>query len=659
MKRLLLILLALAAGFSAFGQDSLTVETAGGQLSKIEYSWTSDGSGAAVGVTTTVVPGAIYSVSTTPDTVAVPTDNYDIVLQNVVPTFAGTDTTLSTDRAGGLLANRDSVNAELVEFWPSGIYTSQGKLKITISNAGASKSGKVVVTVHRNLNLNGFTGAFAVPPGNTLGTIAQWGSPGTPKWVTVSGDATIEDGGNIEVAPGDGEKIEFGDGVDYGLDYNAADDSLRVTKGGTTFAKFVPTWSAGVTGNTFVVAERTGDTISPGLWVESDDNNLGAKIVLNIDDDGNNIGHIQWRGDANKLWDMNVTGNDSTHMDWNYSDTDQRVFRLEDIGKATVTAVANSGTAWFVADSNSFTNTTAKFSARVTADGSQAQHTWELPTGAYWNAYMVGSSPNVWHLFRSSEGGGANADQITVTGGSDVTFANQIRGPTLLSSVATGTAPFTVTSTTKVSNLNVDQVDGGDWASPGAAIGTGTPVAGTFTTLNASGTVSLTGNPVTLNATSTNTALNGNAVYRVTAISSDTDHSGSTNLGRMDIAANGNQTQTHPNGLFIWYLGSGSAAMAEEMRLGAGGLTLADANDITVGSTTGTKFPAASTQKWGAWGVTPVVQPSTTGTTTGFTANVSTPVLVDSTFTGGTGSKAYTIGDIVLALKQAGIMAAS
>ena len=61
------------------------------------------------------------------------------------------------------------------------------------------------------------------------------------------------------------------------------------------------------------------------------------------------------------------------------------------------------------------------------------------------------------------------------------------------STLATGTAPFTVASTTKVSNLNVDQLDGGDWASPGAAIGTGTPVAGTFTALTTGGAVTLNG----------------------------------------------------------------------------------------------------------------------------------------------------------------------
>lgn len=54
-----------------------------------------------------------------------------------------------------------------------------------------------------------------------------------------------------------------------------------------------------------------------------------------------------------------------------------------------------------------------------------------------------------------------------------------------------------------------------------------------------------------------------------------------------------------------------------------------------------------------------ITEGSTTGQTSGFTAGSGAHVLVDSVFTGGTGTKAYTIGDLVKHLKAAGIIAAS
>jgi hypothetical protein len=52
----------------------------------------------------------------------------------------------------------------------------------------------------------------------------------------------------------------------------------------------------------------------------------------------------------------------------------------------------------------------------------------------------------------------------------------------ITSTLATGTAPFSIASTTVVPNLNVSQLLGNTWAAP-AAIGSTTPAAGTFTSL--------------------------------------------------------------------------------------------------------------------------------------------------------------------------------
>lgn len=58
----------------------------------------------------------------------------------------------------------------------------------------------------------------------------------------------------------------------------------------------------------------------------------------------------------------------------------------------------------------------------------------------------------------------------------------------LVSTVAIGTAPFAVTSTTNVANLNASSLSGATFAAPGA-IGGGTPASGAFTTLSATGDI--------------------------------------------------------------------------------------------------------------------------------------------------------------------------
>jgi hypothetical protein len=87
------------------------------------------------------------------------------------------------------------------------------------------------------------------------------------------------------------------------------------------------------------------------------------------------------------------------------------------------------------------------------------------------------------------------------------------------------------------------------------------------------------------------------------------------------------------------------------------GLTIADAGNIVLATGTGTKIGTATSQKLGFYNAAPVAQYSTVGTTTGFTAGSGSAVLADSTFTGDSGATAYTIGDVVRALKTLGLLA--
>ena len=85
-------------------------------------------------------------------------------------------------------------------------------------------------------------------------------------------------------------------------------------------------------------------------------------------------------------------------------------------------------------------------------------------------------------------------------------------------------------------------------------------------------------------------------------------------------------------------------------------LQILDGRNVILGKGTGTKFGTETTQKIGFFNKTPIVQPSDTAETTGFTQSNGTEVRHNSTFSGNVGSTLYTISDIVKALKNSGLM---
>jgi len=86
-------------------------------------------------------------------------------------------------------------------------------------------------------------------------------------------------------------------------------------------------------------------------------------------------------------------------------------------------------------------------------------------------------------------------------------------------------------------------------------------------------------------------------------------------------------------------------------------LDISGDHDLIIGTSTGTKIGTATSQKIGFFNATPAPQQSTTGTTTGTTGGSGTALHTNATITGGVGSTAYTVGDIVKALKTLGLLA--
>ncbi len=186
---------------------------------------------------------------------------------------------------------------------------------------------------------------------------------------------------------------------------------------------------------------------------------------------------------------------------------------------------------------------------------------------------------------------------------------------------------------------------------PSANGGTGVNNAGTFTnatntTITGGGTIALGGFTCTVPATDTVAMLGvANSFSAINTFANTTDANGITG----SIVCNGGITT-----LKAVYVGTSLTVSTTTFH--AGNVTLGNGINLVVNTSTGSKIGTATTQKLGFWNVAPVVQWSTTGTATGFSAVSGTPVLASSTFTGNVGSTAYTLGDVVGALKTCGIM---
>lgn len=150
---------------------------------------------------------------------------------------------------------------------------------------------------------------------------------------------------------------------------------------------------------------------------------------------------------------------------------------------------------------------------QITQDGAGG-HTFTWPSNTVGGAPIglgigqVTTQEFVWN--------GSNATAIgpaTIGTGPALSAGSLMLSGQLISNLATGTAPFVIASTTKVVNLNVDQVDGCDWAIP-CAIGSTTPNTGKFTTLEATTSFKLNGStPATAVQGSTETKIMGAGTF--------------------------------------------------------------------------------------------------------------------------------------------------
>lgn len=141
----------------------------------------------------------------------------------------------------------------------------------------------------------------------------------------------------------------------------------------------------------------------------------------------------------------------------------------------------------------------------------------------------LGSSTQRWDCFlRDVDISGTVALAATSISTTGTTSANQLE-----STVAGGTPPLIVASSTKVPNLNADLLDGSDWATP-ASLGSATPAAVAATALSTTGTSTLGGNISFTNAAARNINFSSAAAVQrdltVTGCASTASTAGAVNV---------------------------------------------------------------------------------------------------------------------------------
>jgi len=203
------------------------------------------------------------------------------------------------------------------------------------------------------------------------------------------------------------------------------------------------------------------------------------------------------------------------------------------------------------------------------------------------------------------------------------------------------------TIATQASN-SVD-IDGG--AIDGAVIGANSAAAGTFAALTAT-SIDVSDGNIT-NAGDINCdSISADAVGTGLNIIFDGTDTGDNKITLTDNLASALDITESTNS----YLKFTTTNSGEKIVFGKD-LDVSGDHDFIIGTSTGTKIGTATSQKIGFFNATPVVQQSGTGETTGFTVGSGTTARDDSTFTGNVGSTAYTISDIVKALKNLGLLA--
>lgn len=140
---LLVAVLAMAWPALAAGSKAVTSSSVGSDVTRYAITWTSDGAGAVSGNLGGLIRrGYIYQVQIVPGAGGVaPSASYDITLLDAY----GVNLLVHGSTDAGL--NLSATAASAVQLFPAYYHDGTAGLELTVANAGASKSGTVILLV--------------------------------------------------------------------------------------------------------------------------------------------------------------------------------------------------------------------------------------------------------------------------------------------------------------------------------------------------------------------------------------------------------------------------------------------------------------------------------------------------------------------------------
>jgi hypothetical protein len=300
-------------------------------------------------------------------------------------------------------------------------------------------------------------------------------------------NGTITSGGNLLGVASNNIYLRPASGYNVVVDTG---NGLQVTSGDIRTPTY---YISSDTSNRFASGALVLRGQSPTIWFRDTDNN-SAMIHVN-----SNIFYVlrgandteSWT-QVNSVWPLQIdltnnnatfggtvtaptfsgafSGNASTASSaatW----TTARTFTIGSTGKSVNGSADVSWTLGEIgaaAASHNHTSLTSVTSIGFTTEGSDSASiaTTISGTSTFFDFNLTDDNNNDWWRWRFTPSGSTVYDAMTLkpsaNGVSDLVVSGTVTGTRLISNVATGTAPLTVTSTTKVTNLNADLLDGLD-----------------------------------------------------------------------------------------------------------------------------------------------------------------------------------------------------